>query len=185
MDSTTYATFEFVAIMSDLKARDHTSATGVAKPACVTCHSEILAQLVLCSQCDEVLCLVHWDGWEPHKKTYRNWTKHRQVNLSVNGWVESLMDGCTDPQQRRKLYEEDHHNFWFGIDTKDENFVIENELYLDIIRSSNFQDHEQQFPSLVSFVGATGSGKSTIIVSFTSSNRSAIASKPLFIISGE
>jgi hypothetical protein len=177
MDSTTYVTFEFVAVVSDLKARDHTSAASIAKPACVTCHSEIVAQLVLCHLCNEVLCLVHWDEWEPHKKTYRNWTKRRQVNLLVNGWAESLMDSYTDPQQRRKLYEEDHQNYWFGIDTKDGNFVIENDLYLDIIRSSNFQDHEQQFPSLVSFVGATGSGKSTIIVSFVS--------KPLFIISGE
>jgi hypothetical protein len=88
--------------------------------------------------------------------------------LGIHAWVQSTLNSKIGLAEQHRLHREDLSSLWFGLDIGNRptaaRFVTTN-VYGDLMKSSTFSDKSQQFPSLVSFVGPTGAGKSTLIVS--------------------
>jgi ABC-type multidrug transport system fused ATPase/permease subunit len=141
-----------------------------ASPECFKCIYERidnphnLEQLLFCSQCEVYYCNTHWDQADLHKPTSPKAHQHVKTQPHAMEWVGLLIDGPPHKQQK-ELHEKEMENLWFGIDVKASKSHVNSNLYMSFILSSQFQPHSEQFSSLISFVGPTGAGKSTIIVS--------------------
>ncbi|KAL2857609.1 hypothetical protein BJX68DRAFT_263171 [Aspergillus pseudodeflectus] len=144
------------------------------------------SKLFICSRCDDptlALCEAHWETWHPHKpppepkpKTGRSTRKSKAKSKPVPTHERRLLRDqvCLEKRINDWLNEEDGNkysekhtknlpSFWFGADLINGTFHLNSDLYGSMILSSAFQDRSKQFPSLVSFIGSTGAGKSTMI----------------------
>jgi flagellar biosynthesis GTPase FlhF len=154
----------------DSKTRAATSEPPLASSECFKCNDERidnpdnLEQLSYCSKCDEYYCNTHWEQADLHKPTSRKAYQHVKTQPHVREWVRLLIDGPPH-KQLTELHEKEMENLWFGIDVKTSKSHVNTNLYMSFILSSQFQPHSEQFSSLISFIGPTGAGKSTIIVS--------------------
>ncbi|KAH8703381.1 hypothetical protein BGW36DRAFT_457672 [Talaromyces proteolyticus] len=147
------------------------SETVSVNPSCVKCEEGVHStELLLCKFCEEYLCPLHWDEYDPHKKG-RNVEKHQKTSLnndeiknfeSAREFERSLF---TEPgeAEHEKLHEQDLATVWFGIDAKTKQGHSNPDVYGEIILRSTFYPRSRQFPSLVSFIGTTGAGKSTLV----------------------
>jgi hypothetical protein len=123
--------------------------------------------MVYCSACAEFYCLNHWAEERRHTSS---WSKvansHRQIPTQIYYFIHATLNANIDSQTQSKLHEDDADTLWFGLTTEEETNpqFVNNEVYQELITLSRFPDHQQQFPSLISFVGSTGAGKSTLIV---------------------
>jgi len=143
-------------------------AEAVSKHQCCYCIERRASQLVLCSQCGDIYCLYDWPKERRHDAGNPISSLHHQINLSIHDWVEATLNANVHPAEQQRLHCEDMSSLWFGLNIEDESTdakFINTDVYGDIIAASMYPDKAQQFPSLVSFVGPTGAGKSTLIVS--------------------
>jgi hypothetical protein len=143
------------------------SAEMVPKYRCYYCAEEIASPLVFCFGCEEAFCLYHWSEERKHDPQFPRSALHYQVDLSIHDWVQSTFNSDIESAEQHKLHCEDLGSLWFGLDIGNESTsskFINTDVYGDLIASSTYPDKAQQFPSLVSFVGITGTGKSTLIV---------------------
>jgi hypothetical protein len=141
-----------------------------SKYVCDICEASEESNLLFCSECDLAFCSLHWDEERKHKPTYRDVTAHQQMSIIIAKLVQlDLSSENQDASTRAQLHHEDLTSLWFGVHAQDTDTpgFINNNVYQELINASNFTTREQQFPALVSFVGDTGAGKSTLIVSRT------------------
>lgn len=91
--------------------------------------------------------------------------KHEQTDLKLAELILSILSPEADPNEQKSLHDKDTVTKWFG--------VINNERsgkphfhdfgrFVRLAGGSNM-DPDEQFPCLISFVGETGAGKSTVI----------------------
>ncbi|KAL4744534.1 hypothetical protein BDW72DRAFT_199493 [Aspergillus terricola var. indicus] len=148
---------------------------------CEKCGESDKLRLFRCSICDPsvFLCETDWENWDPHKSQSEAKRKSKLKSKSKSGEAAKheripFLEHAEMEEEYKRWHEDDgeaqleqHKNnqpsFWFGADFINGSFRINSDLYGDIILSSAFQDREKQFPSLVSFIGNTGAGKSTLI----------------------
>ena len=91
---------------------------------------------------------------------------HQQAS-GIHYWVQSTLNSNVESAEQQKLHSEDLASLWFGLDIGNgltSAKFISTDVYGDLITLSTYPDRAQQFPSLVSFIGPTGAGKSTLIV---------------------
>jgi energy-coupling factor transporter ATP-binding protein EcfA2 len=108
------------------------------------------------------------NGQIPHEKTDHNVAKK----------VSDVLTPDLDESTREKLHTEDIDTTWFGVVREEHEFPLFRDygryasliaqikdLRIDLIDSlsATSDQNETLFPSLVSFVGQTGAGKSTLI----------------------
>lgn len=95
--------------------------------------------------------------------------KSRKNTMSRSPCLERRMasygKSSIGQMRRRPKSYTDLTTYWFGLNANENKATVNSDLYGDIILASEFPDKMMQFPRLVSFVGNTGAGKSTIIVS--------------------
>jgi hypothetical protein len=123
--------------------------------------------MVFCPQCspeDNIYCRAEWDKERRHDGRD---SSHRQIPLTTYDLIESIFVDEKDPERMTRLHEEDVGSLWFGLipGEKEQPQLVNNDAYQHIINLSNFKNRQGQYPSLVSFIGTTGTGKSTLIVS--------------------
>jgi flagellar biosynthesis GTPase FlhF len=108
--------------------------------------------------------------WDSHSLTYnKHSSNHQQTPVSQNERVEEIDRDLFNERNDEEHSQEHQRNlstFWFGVNSKDSTARITG-VYGEIVLSSRFPEKSKQFPSLVSFVGTTGAGKSTLIVRLT------------------
>lgn len=83
-------------------------------------------------------------------------------------WIQHLLDSNISPEEQATLHRKDIWSTWFGVPHRQETprLYIYRRLQLLISEAQALRDDGkelEQFPSLVSFFGDTGGGKSTII----------------------
>lgn len=135
---------------------------------CLECDEQDIEQLFQCKQCKAYFCKGCWGGVLFHSPKYKLAKEHEPVPLQdLRGIFEADQDvfARMNKEENKDLHKLDAYSYWFDINTKEGKAGINSDLYAEIILRSNFEDKAKQFPSIVSFVGNTGAGKSTIIVS--------------------
>ncbi|KAF2756983.1 hypothetical protein EJ05DRAFT_49848 [Pseudovirgaria hyperparasitica] len=136
-----------------------------------------------CNICKLILCSPCWDRQLPHRRNRRdpNGIPHERSKPEVAEMINKALLPPTDSNVREDMYREDEFTAWFGIDRPlDQGAPIFQDYgrFADLMSSTDpvrnqpsraFLSRGEQAgrdartPSLVSFVGQTGAGKSTLI----------------------
>jgi energy-coupling factor transporter ATP-binding protein EcfA2 len=133
---------------------------------CEACE-EYASPIWNCAYCGMDFCDPCWSKQSPHKRgrTGPDGLPHEKANPSI---VRRFRDILTPPQEQlaqAALHREDEDTTWFGIAKDKDNKAILQDYgrYSAIMADSNAGEHQSRYPQLVSFVGQTGAGKSTLI----------------------
>ena len=112
--------------------------------------------------CDEC-----WGKQGPHKqgRTGPDGLPHEKANPMI---VKRLKDILTPPQdhnEQQTLHIDDEDTTWFGLARDNQNRPVFQDYgrYSAIMADSSGGEHKHRYPQLVSFIGQTGAGKSTLI----------------------
>ncbi|KAK4185147.1 hypothetical protein QBC35DRAFT_538384 [Podospora australis] len=139
---------------------------------CAICNSSEKAWS--CVQCAGDFCDVCWGKQWPHRPGavgYDN-RPHEKVDAEVIDRLTKVFDYERTPQQQTQLHLYDIGTTWFGVtrglgdgdgNRGQTSFLRYENRLADIMRESQADKHPERFPHLVSFVGQTGAGKSTVI----------------------
>ncbi|KAF4554319.1 Hypothetical protein D9617_4g000720 [Elsinoe fawcettii] len=122
-----------------------------------------------CVDCSSEYCADCWPLQGPHRpnKVGRDGLPHEKTNGSIFRRFRSILQPRADSIEKVKTaHEQDSSSKWFGV-TKDSSGRLKFDDYgrYSALMSSLLPsaDHQHRYPQLVSFVGVTNAGKSTII----------------------
>ncbi|KAK8017030.1 FabD/lysophospholipase-like protein [Apiospora rasikravindrae] len=132
-----------------------------------------------CNICETSFCDQCWNGQFVHRKPPRGGLPHEKTDINVAEKVQNVLSPPTDNWVREQLYKADEITSWFGVERPEDNAPPVFQDYgrfadlmasTDPVRSQpSFMerwaevDRDRRTPSLVSFVGQTGAGKSTLV----------------------
>lgn len=136
-----------------------------------------------CSRCELSFCEPCWDRQLPHRRNVvgANGIPHEKVKPAVAEKVRKVLAPPDNDDVRERLHREDALTSWFGIERPADNGPPVFRDYgrlADLMSSTNpyingessvfvmdggQAGRDTRTPSLVSFVGQTGAGKSTLI----------------------
>jgi energy-coupling factor transporter ATP-binding protein EcfA2 len=118
-----------------------------------------------CTQCDCDYCDECWAQQGPHKPGKKGQSSHEKADLGVVQRYESMLTPPNDSREQREQHLEDQKSAWFGIvrDEHDKPMFFDYGTYSSIIADTTTVDCPTRYPQLVSFIGQTGAGKSTIV----------------------
>ncbi|KAK5133613.1 hypothetical protein LTR08_007561 [Meristemomyces frigidus] len=117
-----------------------------------------------CVDCDSSYCNDCWPRQGPHKpkKKGRDGVPHEKTDLQVVKKLKDILHPTRKANEIQKLHDDDESTRWFGVAR-------------DLTGRPNFEDYgryatlmssmslETRYPQLVSFIGITNAGKSTLI----------------------
>ncbi|KAF7536915.1 hypothetical protein G7054_g4138 [Neopestalotiopsis clavispora] len=131
-----------------------------------------------CNVCKSSFCEACWNTQFVHKRV-RDGVPHERTDPAVAQKVHNVLSPPTDGRERERLYKADEATAWFGIERPEDNSPP---VFQDYGRFSDLMgitdplkkqrsfveqwtpdDRDRRTPSLVSFVGQTGAGKSTLV----------------------
>jgi hypothetical protein len=108
-----------------------------------------------------------WSGQKPHRPEKINRDQHEGVDPKTARQIESVFNSAKRGEPMEKLHEQDRPSKWFGVvrDTSGRPVLEDYGRYnvLSADNTSRLNSDRPQFPQLVSFIGVTNSGKSTLI----------------------
>jgi energy-coupling factor transporter ATP-binding protein EcfA2 len=90
---------------------------------------------------------------------------HEKANPAVVQRFRDILNPPKSPLEQEALHREDESTTWFGL-TRDEDDRVSLQdfgRYAAIMADSNPGTNQLRYPQLVSFIGQTGAGKSTLI----------------------
>jgi energy-coupling factor transporter ATP-binding protein EcfA2 len=121
-----------------------------------------------CPACSFHFCRDHWEG-QPlhHGQRLVNGVPHEKTDPLVARKIKSIIEPSISEEEQNLLHRADDDTTWFGVlpDATDSGQRLLHDFgrYEEFLSQSNFSPKSRQFPSLISFVGPTGAGKSTIV----------------------
>ncbi|KAF7502349.1 hypothetical protein GJ744_006003 [Endocarpon pusillum] len=121
----------------------------------------------LCASCDCTYCDLCWELQAPHRqgKLGQNGLPHEKTSKDVFVRLQSIFEPPEKKSELLRLHLEDEETLWFGVE-KDDNgkFIFtDNGRYTSLMTMTKQPTATERYPLLVSFVGQTGAGKSTLI----------------------
>jgi len=146
--------------------------TTAIQAECSMCEKVCPNDCWYCGVCKLVYCDACWGTQAPHKLKFKALasTPHEKTPLDIATKVNTVLESTEDDQQRVKLHREDQNTAWFGIERSGDSSPL---LIQDFGRLNDFLNGWEakkdpktpgpRTPSLVSFVGQTGVGKSSLI----------------------
>ncbi|KAF1847324.1 uncharacterized protein K460DRAFT_278260 [Cucurbitaria berberidis CBS 394.84] len=154
------------AIHSFPHGRPETELEDQSPKTCESCE-EHTSPIWNCSYCGMNFCDPCWGKQGPHKRgrTAPDGLPHEKANPSI---VRRFRDILTPPKEhltQEALHREDEDTTWFGLARDKDNKAILQDYgrYTAIMAESYTGDYQSRYPQLVSFIGQTGAGKSTLI----------------------
>jgi energy-coupling factor transporter ATP-binding protein EcfA2 len=120
-----------------------------------------------CSYCDMNFCDQCWGKQGPHKagRTGPDGLPHEKANPTIVRRLKDILTPPKDPGQQQNLHIEDEDTTWFGLGRDNPSRPVFQDYgrYSAIMADSNSGEYKFRYPQLVSFIGQTGAGKSTLI----------------------
>ncbi|ORY63334.1 acyl transferase/acyl hydrolase/lysophospholipase [Pseudomassariella vexata] len=144
---------------------------------CEVCENSTGA-IWFCNVCISSFCETCWAAQFVHRKA-RGGALHEKTNPDIAEKVNNVLSPPTDDRVREQLYKADEVTSWFGVVRPEDNAPPVFQDYgrfeelmakTDPVRKKpSFMEQwaevgrDRRTPSLVSFVGQTGAGKSTLV----------------------
>jgi energy-coupling factor transporter ATP-binding protein EcfA2 len=119
-----------------------------------------------CPVCNFNYCQAHWDSQPLHREMLTvNGVPHEKTNPDLAKRITSVIEPSINDAEQNQLHVADDDTTWFGVlpDQTGELMFHDFGRYEEFLTQSMFAPKSAQFPSLISFVGPTGAGKSTIV----------------------
>ncbi|KAI0965763.1 hypothetical protein F4678DRAFT_467205 [Xylaria arbuscula] len=134
--------------------------------SCEVCERE--EGLDFCSGCNEYYCNTCWEKRRAHrdgKQLGPGGIPHERVSPEIVKRVDACVTGPVNERDEREQHEDDQDTTWFGLDRDSggDPVLSEYRRYASIMMSNTTEMSTVQYPGLVSFVGQTNAGKSTLI----------------------
>jgi hypothetical protein len=110
-----------------------------------------------------------WDKCVSHRPNQRttSWVRCEKVNMADYVWIQKLLDSNVAPEKQKSLHRNDIWATWFGVPFYQEkpHLYTFSRLQTLLRKHATEDGPATQHPSLISFFGDTGGGKSTLIKS--------------------
>ncbi|KAH8708474.1 hypothetical protein GQ44DRAFT_627959 [Phaeosphaeriaceae sp. PMI808] len=139
---------------------------GANNPLCEACRRPNL-RTFFCANCDCHLCYECWPLERPHQpgKVGPDGLPHERADIEVVSRLKATFNPPLDPAIQERMHLEDGDTTWFGIaqDGNQRPIFLDHGRYATLIANSASSRFKTRFPRLVSFIGQTGAGKSTIV----------------------
>ncbi|KAI9158039.1 Calcium-independent phospholipase A2-gamma [Paramyrothecium foliicola] len=133
-----------------------------------SCECDKEEDLVFCTGCNEYYCESCWGRRRAHKDKNSlgpGGIPHEKVDPEIVESVNECMAEPEDENDEKQQHEDDQDTTWFGLDRDmgGEPVLSEYRRYAAIMMDGASETTSARYPGLVSFVGQTGAGKSTLI----------------------
>jgi len=142
------------------------SRTLLYSSTCETCDRRDVTTFY-CVNCDSTFCDDCWKLERPHRpgKKGPDGFPHEKADPGVVTRLHDILNPPADPEILQNLHAEDEDTTWFGIARDAGNMPIFQDYgrYAALMASSASGESRTRFPRLVSFIGQTGAGKSTLV----------------------
>ncbi|KAK0515924.1 hypothetical protein JMJ35_001958 [Cladonia borealis] len=131
-----------------------------------SCHEEV-EQTWYCVSCDCSFCSTCWDKQPAHKPKKRgaDGYGHEKTDKLVFERYRDILEPSTNSEEQGRVHKDDEDNTWFGIGQSPAGHPIFEDygLYATLMVESLSKSGTVRYPQLVSFIGQTGAGKSTVV----------------------
>ncbi|KAI9717966.1 MAG: hypothetical protein M1828_007058 [Chrysothrix sp. TS-e1954] len=134
------------------------------------------SQFWYCDDCNSFFCDDCWPKQGPHRtgKVARDGIPHEKTNHLTVERLKAILQPAEDLKQLKKLHRHDTKSTWFGVleekvfdhsvpGSKTRHKFREHGRFASLMAHSRASASGTQYPQLVSFVGQTNAGKSTLI----------------------
>ncbi|KAE8448014.1 hypothetical protein EG329_009937 [Mollisiaceae sp. DMI_Dod_QoI] len=122
--------------------------------------------LWLCVDCSARICDVCWSQIPGHRDgvTARDGQPHEKTDSRRHDRLREILNPPVTEDELERLHEADVETTWFGIgiNRHEQPFLTDGGIYSSLIAQSPARDSTKT-PQLVSFIGQTNAGKSTLI----------------------
>ncbi|KAI4697995.1 uncharacterized protein J4E84_001129 [Alternaria hordeiaustralica] len=120
-----------------------------------------------CSYCGMRFCDDCWVRQAQHKagRTGPDGLPHEKANPAIVKRLQNILAPPQEHSEQQMLHVEDEDTTWFGMVRTSQNSTAfqDHGRYSAIMADSNSGEFKSRYPRLVSFIGQTGAGKSTLI----------------------
>lgn len=157
-----------------------------ARAVCKQCG--ILRDRVsFCPVCAINYCEDHWNSQPLHEQPQRSMhgVPHERTDPDLVVKILSIIEPTTNEEEQQQMHLDDDNTSWFGVsaDSAGELYFHDWGRYEEFLAQSRAGGRDVQFPGLISFVGPTGAGKSTIVKAlvklFENEHKLGIAQAPV------
>jgi hypothetical protein len=137
---------------------------GKARPSVEECY--------FCWPCDgTIFCKECWDNCPPHKKKRMRAAHagaglpHEKTNPAVARKIFYTLQSDHDSKEQALQHVKDEDTSWFGTGRDEQDDVVFQDFgrYARLMAEKSARHRRVRYPALVSFVGQTGAGKSSLI----------------------
>lgn len=131
---------------------------------CEVCQRKVITYF--CINCDSTFCDECWDKERPHTqgKLGPDGLPHEKADPIIVNRLKETFTPTDDPQTQEEMHLRDEDTTWFGIARDSTNVPVFQDFgrYATLLTNSATGE-SLRYPLLVSFIGQTGAGKSTIV----------------------
>ncbi|KAL4757187.1 uncharacterized protein BDW70DRAFT_171583 [Aspergillus foveolatus] len=119
-----------------------------------------------CYPCGHVFCDRCWGRSPPHvRKRLQGGIPHEKTDPRLAKIIEQTLEVELDEKQQSWMHLKDENSSWFGTMRDDDDDMVfhDHGRFADLMAEMSARKRQVRYPGLVSFVGQTGAGKSTVV----------------------
>ena len=119
-----------------------------------------------CVNCDSNFCDECWSNERPHKqgKIGPDGLPHEKADPVIVNRLKETFTPPDNPETQEKMHMDDEDTTWFGIAKDASNIpVFQDYGRYATLMANSATGESVRYPQLVSFIGQTGAGKSTVV----------------------
>ncbi|KAL2820557.1 hypothetical protein BDW59DRAFT_174473 [Aspergillus cavernicola] len=119
-----------------------------------------------CYPCGHVFCDRCWARSPPHvRQRVQRGIPHEKTDPRLAKIIEQTLEIELDEKAQALMHLNDENSSWFGTlrDDDDDMVFHDHGRYADLMAEMSARKRQLRYPGLVSFVGQTGAGKSTVV----------------------